>query len=92
MYTNMRQTIQPISTTTTPHTIDKQKKNDILGLKHGSALGQGQKCGRVRFVNEIPTLPFSDLGSITFKCNRLHYNYFAIFMITLHYDYINFQI
>jgi hypothetical protein len=33
----------------------------------------------------------SDLGSITFKCNRLHYNYFAIFMITLHYDYINFQ-
>ena len=24
----------------------------------------------------------SDLGSITFKCNRLHYNYFAIFMIT----------
>ena len=32
-----------------------------------------------------------DLGSITFKCNRLHYNYFAIFMITLHYDYINFQ-
>ena len=35
------------------------------------------------------TLP--DLGSITCKCNRLHYNYFAIFMITLHYDYINFQ-
>ena len=33
----------------------------------------------------------ADLGSITFKCNRLHYNYFAIFMITLHYDYINFQ-
>jgi hypothetical protein len=33
----------------------------------------------------------TDLGSITFKCNRLHYNYFAIFMITLHYDYINFQ-
>ena len=33
----------------------------------------------------------SDLGSITFKCNRLHYNYLAIFMITLHYDYINFQ-
>ena len=31
------------------------------------------------------------LGLITFKCNRLHYNYFAIFMITLHYDYINFQ-
>ena len=28
--------------------------------------------------------PKSDLGSITFKCNRLHYNYFAIFMITLH--------
>ena len=25
------------------------------------------------------------------KCNRLHYNYIAIFMITLHYDYINFQ-
>ena len=25
----------------------------------------------------------ADLGSITFKCNRLHYNYFAIFMITL---------
>jgi hypothetical protein len=43
----MRQTIQPISTTTPPHTIDKQKKNDILGLKHGSALGQAQKCGRV---------------------------------------------
>ena len=36
-------------------------------------------------------LYMSDLGSITFKCNRLHYNYFAIFMITLHYDYINFQ-
>jgi hypothetical protein len=33
----------------------------------------------------------ADFGSITFKCNRLHYNYFAIFMITLHYDYINFQ-
>ena len=33
----------------------------------------------------------ADLGSITCKCNRLHYNYFAIFMITLHYDYINFQ-
>ena len=33
----------------------------------------------------------ADLGSITFKCNRLHYNYFAICMITLHYDYINFQ-
>ena len=33
----------------------------------------------------------ADLGSMTFKCNRLHYNYFAIFMITLHYDYINFQ-
>jgi hypothetical protein len=33
----------------------------------------------------------ADLGSITFKCNQLHYNYFAIFMITLHYDYINFQ-
>ena len=32
-----------------------------------------------------------DLGSITCKCNRLHYKYFAIFMITLHYDYINFQ-
>ena len=30
------------------------------------------------------------MGSITFKCNRLHYNYFLIFMITLHYDYINF--
>jgi hypothetical protein len=29
----------------------------------------------------------TDLGSITFKCNRLHYNYFAIFMITLHYDF-----
>jgi hypothetical protein len=27
-----------------------------------------------------------DLGSITFKCNRLHYNYFAIFMITLHHN------
>ena len=33
----------------------------------------------------------SDLGSITLKCNRLHCNYFAFFMITLHYDYINFQ-
>ena len=33
----------------------------------------------------------ADLGSITFKCNLLHYNYFAIFMITLHYDYISFQ-
>jgi hypothetical protein len=33
----------------------------------------------------------ADLGSITFKYNRLHYNYFAIFMITLQYDYINFQ-
>ena len=32
-----------------------------------------------------------DLGSIIFKCNRLHYNYFAIFIITLPYDYINFQ-
>ena len=37
------------------------------------------------------TIRSSDLGLITFKCNRLHYNYFAIFMITLHYDYINFQ-
>jgi hypothetical protein len=31
-------------------------------------------------------LPIKDqyylLGLITFKCNRLHYNYFAIFMIT----------
>ena len=36
MYVNMRQTIQPISTTP-PHTMDKQKKHDILGLKHGSA-------------------------------------------------------
>jgi hypothetical protein len=30
-------------------------------------------------------LKFIKEGSITFKCNRLHYNYFAIFMITLHY-------
>ena len=29
-------------------------------------------------------LVLTDLGSITFKCNRLHYNYFPIFMITLH--------
>jgi hypothetical protein len=35
--------------------------------------------------------PEADLGSITCKCNRLHYNYFAIFMITLHYDYIIFK-
>jgi hypothetical protein len=28
----------------------------------------------------------TDLGSITFKCNRLLYNYFAIFMITLQQD------
>jgi hypothetical protein len=27
----------------------------------------------------------TDLGSITFRCNRLHYNYFANFMINLHY-------
>jgi hypothetical protein len=37
------------------------------------------------------TIFIADLGSITSKCNRLHYNYFEIFMITLHYDYINFQ-
>ena len=42
-------------------------------------------CDTVSCYMEIP------LGSITFKCNRLHYNYFAMFMITLHYDYINFQ-
>jgi hypothetical protein len=41
--------------------------------------------------SEGVTIHLSDLGSITFKCNRLHYNYFPIFMITLHYDYINFQ-
>jgi hypothetical protein len=43
-----------------------------------------------RFIS-LNRLRLPDLGSITFKCNRLHYNYFAIFMITLHYDYINFQ-
>jgi len=42
----------------------------------------------IKFVSDLLQ---ADLGSITFKCNRLHYNYFAIFMITLHYDYINFQ-
>ena len=36
-------------------------------------------------------LIMSHVRSITFKCNRLHCNYFAIFMITLHYNYINFQ-
>jgi hypothetical protein len=40
---------------------------------------------------EIMCVRVLDLGSITFKYNRLHYNYFAIFMITLHYDYIHFQ-
>ena len=44
------------------------------------------------FTNIISFLElWPDFGSITFRCNRLHYNYFAIFMITLHYDYINFQ-
>ena len=27
--------------------------------------------------------PMSESDLITFKCNRLHYNYFAIFMITI---------
>jgi hypothetical protein len=31
------------------------------------------------------------MGSITFKYNQLHYNYFATFRITFHYDCINFQ-
>jgi hypothetical protein len=30
-------------------------------------------------------------GQLLSNVIRLHYNYFAIFMITLHYDYINFQ-
>jgi hypothetical protein len=42
-------------------------------------------------LSEVLVTHSPDLGSITFKCNRLHYNYFTIFMITLHYDYINFQ-
>ena len=42
-------------------------------------------------LSEVLVTHSPDLGSITFKCNRIHYNYFAIFMITLHYDYINFQ-
>ena len=42
-------------------------------------------------IKIVSDLLQADLRSITFKCNRLHYNYFAIFMITLHYDYINFQ-
>jgi hypothetical protein len=36
-------------------------------------------------ISTLFTLLNADLGSITFKCNQLHYNYFSIFMITLHY-------
>jgi hypothetical protein len=37
--------------------------------------------GLAEIISCMPDWP--DLGSITFKCNRLHYNYFAIFMITV---------
>ena len=50
----------------------------------------GPKIGFNKMLSYL-ILSYPDLRSITFKCNRLHYNYFAIFMITLHYDYINFQ-
>ena len=32
----------------------------------------------------------SDMGRITCQCNALHYNYFRIFSIILHYNYLNF--